>query len=199
MVPFLATSATHQDVLSTVPWVDLLSMATNGDPAAEQLFFDRLRQRMVRSARHVLRRRDIEDLVQDVLLVVHLKYRDLLADSRLQDQAGFDRWWRRILYHRIGNEIRRWRFESEHRLPAERLLTVPSVDAPDHLYEASELRHLFLRALRRLNTAQRSFLREGVYSRHPLAGSRRHRNATYAKVYRARKALRQALRLEGSF
>jgi DNA-directed RNA polymerase specialized sigma24 family protein len=189
----------QEDCLSSAQWRTFVSLAAAGDPAAEELLFEHLRRRMVSLAGRALRTNDVDDLVQDVLIIVHSKYRDLLAESKLQDRDGFDRWWRRILHHRIGNDIRRRRFECDRRLPEERLMTVPSVDAADRLCETSELRHVLLRALGHLNASQRSFLRESVDPSDPTAGPRVRRDAKYARVYRARKALRRALKVETSF
>jgi DNA-directed RNA polymerase specialized sigma24 family protein len=148
-------------------------------------------------AGRLLRTNDVDDLVQDTLIVVHAKYRALPVGPAMQDQAGFDRWCRRILYHRIGNDIRRRRLECERRLPAERLLTVATTDTPDRRCEAVERRELLARALKHLNATQRAFLTDAIASS-PTAVRRdtNDRDARYARTYRARRALRHALEIE---
>src|SRR5262245_23912788 len=148
----------ERDPLTTSQWLALLARATSGDAAAENLFFERLRCRLMAWAGRLLHTLDVDDLVQDTLIVVHAKYRALRIGAALHDQAGFDRWCRRILYHRIGNDIRRRRLEAERRVPVDCLLNLPSTDRPDRRCEASERRQLLARALRHLNATQRSRL-----------------------------------------
>lgn len=184
------------DTHTAAQWRQLFSLAAAGDPVSENLLFERLRRGMIAMAQRALRTRDVDDVVQDALLVVYRKYRELAVG--FEDQIGFERWWRRILHHRIGNDIRRRRFESEHRAPAEYLQTVCSLDASDRRCEDTERRDLLTRALRHLTTTQRSILRAsaGRGALPPLRGGGR--DACYARTYRARKALRQAMQLEAA-
>lgn len=188
--------ARHEEALSKADDVDLLSMAIAGDPEAEDLVFDHLRRRMLAVARQALRTADVEDVVQDVLVVVHRKYPELVARAKLQDDAGFERWWRRILYHRVGNDIRRRRLEYGRCVSADHLSTIAAADAPDRGCAAAELRAVVLRAIRRLKASQRSLVIRGaaLQDRPADSGSR---NARYARVYRLRKALREAVREAG--
>lgn len=185
----------HHDGLSNADCVALLSLAMAGDAAAENLVFAHLRRRMVPLARQALRTPDVEDVVQDVLVVVHSKYRALVASCQVEDGAGFERWWRRILYYRIGNDIRRRRFECGRCVSADCLSTLAGLDASDARCRTSELRALLLKALQHLKGSQRSCVASAVPRHAGDAESRR--DARYAKLYRARKALRQVMRQAG--
>ena len=184
------------DPTSCICRVDILRASIARSAGAEELLFTFVRQDLLRAAYVIRSVNDREDLVQQALITIHRKFRDRVADPTMwTDYQQFRYWCHRILLNHVRNYCRMERRTA--------LLAHVECDKlcspapwPDACCLMSERRTVFWKAMMSLTSEQRRVLSLQLMSR-KCWNSTGERDAHYAKIYRVRKKLINALAKAG--